>query len=89
MKISVGWPAEEIQPKIAFHEILMSHMAVHFNVLGAFMKDIIISNINSAMIITIKSSLGCGASRLAKSHQSQKSLPVMPTKARYSAIVLE
>ena len=45
-----------VQPKIAFHEILMSDMAVNFNVLGAFMEDIIMSNINSIAIITIKRS---------------------------------
>ena len=57
MKISVGWSIEEIQPKITFHEILMSHMAVNFNVLGVIMEDIIISNINSTAIITTKRSL--------------------------------
>ena len=56
MKISVGWSTEEIQPKITFHEILMSRMAVNFNVLGVFMEDIIMSNINSTTIITIKRS---------------------------------
>ena len=57
VKISVGWSIEEIQPKITFHEILMSHMAVNFNVLGVIMEDIIISNINSTAIITTKRSL--------------------------------
>jgi len=32
----------------------MSHMAINFNVLGVFMEDIIMSNINSTTIITIK-----------------------------------
>ena len=45
-----------VQPKIAFHEILMSDMAVNFNVLGAFMEDIIMNNINSTAIIIIKRS---------------------------------
>ena len=56
VKISTGWSVEEIQPKISFHEILMSHMVVNFNVLGAFMEDIIMSNINNTAIITIKKS---------------------------------
>ena len=56
MKISIDWSLKEIQPKIVFHEILMSHMVVNFNVLGAFMEDIIISNIYSTAIITIKRS---------------------------------
>ena len=58
VKISLGWSAEEmeLQPKISFHENLMSDMAINFNVLGAFMEDIIMSNINSTAIITIKRS---------------------------------
>lgn len=47
---------EGVQPKIEFHEILMSDIAVNFNVLSAFIEDIIMSNINSTTIITIKRS---------------------------------
>ena len=36
--------------------MLASDMAVNLNVLGAFMEDIIMSNIDSIMIVTIKRS---------------------------------
>ena len=56
------------QLEIAFLEMLASDVAVEFNVLGAFMEDIIISNVDSTTIVTIKrSGSGCGASMSAKS----------------------
>ena len=44
------------QLKIAFLEMLASDVAVDFNVLGVFMEDIIMSNVDSTTIITIKKS---------------------------------
>ena len=44
------------QLEIAFLEMLASDVAVEFNVLGAFMEDIIISNVDSTTIVTIKRS---------------------------------
>ena len=37
-------------------EVLVSDVVVDLNVLGAFMEDIIMSNVDSTMIITIKRS---------------------------------
>ena len=44
------------QLEIAFLEMLASVVAVNLNVLGVFMKDIIMSNVDSTMIVTIKRS---------------------------------
>ena len=44
------------QLEIAFLEMLASDVAVDLNVLGVFMEDIIMSNIDSTMIVTIKRS---------------------------------
>ena len=44
------------QLEITFLEMLASDVAVDFNVLGAFMEDIIISNADSTTIVTIKRS---------------------------------
>ena len=44
------------QLKISFLEMLASDVAVDFNVLGAFMEDIIMSNVDSTTIVTIKRS---------------------------------
>ena len=42
--------------KISFLEMLASDVAIDLNVLGAFMEDIIMCNIDSTTIITIKMS---------------------------------
>ena len=44
------------QLEIAFLEMLASDVAVDLNVLGAFMEDIIMNNVDSTTIVTIKSS---------------------------------
>ena len=44
------------QLKISFLEMLASDVAVDFNMLGAFVEDIIMSNVDSIMIVTIKRS---------------------------------
>ena len=59
------------QLEIAFLEMLASDVAIDLNVLGAFMEDIILSNIDNTPIITIKRS----GSGLWSIHVSQK-----PTK---------
>ena len=45
---------DEEQLEIAFLEMLASDVAVNLNVLGAFMEDIIMSNVNSTTIVIIK-----------------------------------
>ena len=42
------------QLEIAFLEMLASDVTVNLNVLGAFMEDIIMSNVDSTTIVTIK-----------------------------------
>ena len=42
------------QLEIAFLEMLESDVAVNLNVFGAFMEDIIMSNMDSTIIVTIK-----------------------------------
>ena len=44
------------QLKIPFLEMLASDVAVNLNVLDAFMEDIIMSNLDSTTIVTIKRS---------------------------------
>ena len=44
------------QLEIAFLEMLASDAVVNLNVLGAFMEDIIMSNVDSTTIVTIKRS---------------------------------
>ena len=56
------------QLEIAFLEVLESDVTVDLNVLGAFMEDIIISNVDSITIVTIKRS----GSRLWSIHVSQE-----------------
>ena len=59
------------QLEISFLEMLASDVVVDLNVLGAFMEDIIMNNVDSITIVTIKRS----GSRLWSIHVSQK-----PTK---------
>ena len=58
------------QLEIAFLEMLRSDMAIDLNVLGVFMEDIVLSNIDSTPIITIKRSDG----ELWSIHVSQEPL---------------
>ena len=48
--------ADGEQLEIAFPEILASDVAIYLNVLGAVMEDIIMSNVDSTTIVTIKRS---------------------------------
>ena len=59
------------QLEISFLEMLMSDVAIDLNMLGTFVEDIILSNVDSTTIVTIKRS----GSGLWSIHVSQK-----PTK---------
>ena len=74
VKISAGWSAEEMENKISFLEMLASDVAVDLNMLGAFVEGIIMSNVDSTTIVTIKRS----GSGLWSIHVSQK--PMKPDK---------
>ena len=54
--------------------MLTNDVAINLNVLGAFLEDIVMSNVDSTMIIIIKRS----GSRLWSIHVSQK--PLKPDK---------
>ena len=56
------------QLEISFLEMLVSDVAVDLNVLGAFVEDIIMSNVDSTTIVTIKRS----GSGLRSIHVSQE-----------------
>ena len=44
------------QLEISFLEMFVSNVVIDLNVLGAFMEDIIMSNVNNTTIVTIKRS---------------------------------
>ena len=62
------------QLEISFLEMLASDVAVDLNVLGAFVEDIIMSNVDSTTIVTIKRS-GSGSWSIHVSYE-----PVKPDK---------
>ena len=59
------------QLEISFLEMLASDVAVDLNMLGAFVEDIIMSNVDSTMIVTIKRS-GNGLRSIHVSQESAK-----------------
>ena len=62
------------QLEISFLEMLASDVAVDLNMFGAFVEDIIMSNVDSTTIVTIKRS----GSGLQSIHVSQE--PAKPNK---------
>ena len=62
------------QLEISFLEMLASNVAVDLNMLGTFVEDIIMSNVDSTMIVTIKRS----GSGLRSIHVNQE--PTKPNK---------
>ena len=62
------------QLEISFLEMLASDVAVDLNMVGAFVEDIIMSNVDSTTIVTIKRS----GSELWSIHVSQE--PAKPNK---------
>ena len=76
VKISAGWSAEEMKNnfEISFLEMLVSDVAIDLNMLGTFVEDIIMSDVDSTTIVTIKRS----GSGLRSIHVSQE--PAKPNK---------
>ena len=71
-------------------EMIMDKMTIDLDVFSLFMKDIIVSNMNDILVVTIKrSSKGCGHTKSLRSHRSQRSSDVVSARARYFALVLE
>ena len=70
------------QLEISFLEMLASDVTDDLNVLGVFMEDIIMSNVDNTTIVTIKrSAMGCGASMSAKSQRSQTNSQMVSARA--------
>ena len=65
-------------------------MTINLDVFSSFMEDIIVSNMNGTLVITIKGvAEDVDTPKSVKSHRSQKSSDVVSARARYSASVLE
>ena len=78
------------QLEIAFLEMLASDVAVNLIVLGAFMEDIIMSNVDSTTIVTISSSgSGLWSIRVSQEPAKPDKLACDVSRARYSASILE
>ena len=59
MKISASWSLEETESTM--DKIITDKMTINLDVFNPFMEDIIVSNMNDTLVITIKrSSRGCG-----------------------------
>ena len=71
-------------------KMITDKMTIDLDVFSPFMEDIIVSNMNDTLVVTIKrSSKGCGHTKSLRSHHSQRSSNVVSARARYSASVLE
>ena len=72
------------------NKMIMDKMTINLDVFSPFMEDIIVSNMNGTLVVTIKGvAEDVDTPKFLKSHCSQKSLDVVSAKARYSTSVLE
>ena len=70
--------------------IIMDKMTIDLNVFCSFMEDIIVSNMNGTLVVTIKrSSRGCNTTKFLRSYRNQTNADVVSARARYSASILE
>ena len=75
-------------------QMITDKMTIDLDVFSPFMEDIILSNMNVTLIVTIKrSSRGVvedvDTPKSLRSHRSQMSSDVVSARARYSASILE
>ena len=71
-------------------KMIIDKMTIDLDVFSLFMEDIIVSNMNGTLVVTIKrNKRGCGHTKSLRSHRNQRSLDVVFARARYSASVLE
>ena len=59
MKISASWSLKETESTV--DKIITDKMTINLDVFSPFMEDIIVSNMNGTLVVTIKGSgKGCG-----------------------------
>ena len=70
--------------------IIMDKMTIDLDVFSPFMEDIIVSNMNGTLIVTIKrSSRGCNTTKSLRNYRNQRNSDVVSARARYSTSILE
>ena len=71
-------------------KMIMDKMTIDLDMFSLFMEDIIVSNMNSTLVVTIRGvAEDVDTPKSLRSHHSQRSLDVVSTRARYSASILE
>ena len=72
------------------NKMITDKMTINLDVFSPFMEDIIVSNMNDTLIVTIKrSSRGCNITKSLRSYRNQRNSDVVSARARYSASILE
>ena len=71
-------------------KMIMDKMTIDLDVFSPFMEDIIVSNMNDTLVVTIKRvAEDVDTPKSLRSHCSQRSSDVISARTRYSASVLE
>ena len=71
-------------------KMITDKMTIDLDVFNSFMEDIIVSNMNGTLVVTIKRvAKNVDTPKSLRSHRSQRSSDVVSARARYSALVLE
>ena len=72
-------------------KMIMDKMIIDLNVFSSFMEDIIVSNMNGTIVVTIKRSAAedVDTPKSLRSHHSQRSSDVVSARVQYFAAVLE
>ena len=71
-------------------KMIPDKITINLDVFSPFMEDIIVSNMNGTLVITIKGvAEDVDTPKSVRSHRSQRSSDVVSARARYSASVLE
>ena len=71
-------------------KMILDKMTINLDVFSPFMEDIIVSNMNGTLVITIKGvAEDVDTPKSVRSHRSQRCSDVVSARARYSASVLE
>ena len=70
--------------------MITDKMTIDLDVFNPFMEDIIMSNMNSTLVVTIKRvAENVDTPKSLRSHRSQKSSDMVSARTRYFASVLE
>ena len=71
-------------------KMIMDKMTIDLDVFSPFMEDIIVSNMNDTLVVTIKRvAEDVDTPKSLRSHRGQRSSNVVSARARYSVSVLE